>query len=147
MAVEYIFSNSVENNNYEGNKISSINSFLEKESINNKTESWNKLDKTRKIKLLHNYVDTLVPLHNLAVGDADELKQYLIEILDKRRLQHVKDVNCDKVTGKILSIPSLQFNNATKKFTLKRAATRPSTVTLKQPGKVKKNLLSIAANE
>ena len=147
MAVEYIFSNSVENNNYEGNKISSINSFLEKESINNKTESWNKLDKTRKIKLLHNYVDTLVPLHNLTTADADELKQYLIEILDKRRLQHVKDVNCDKVTGKILSIPSLQFNNATKKFTLKRAATRPSTVTLKQPGKAKKNLLSIAVNE
>ena len=147
MALEYIFSNSVENNNYEGSKINSINSFLEKESINNKTESWNKLDKTRKIKLLHNYVDTLVPLHNLALSDADELKQYLLEILDKRRLQHVKDVNCDKVSGKILSIPSLQFNNATKKFTLKRAATRPSTVTLKQPGKAKKNLLSIAANE
>ena len=147
MALEDIFLNSVENNNYEGTKINSINSFLEKESINNKTESWNKLDKTRKIKLLHNYVDTLVPLHNLTTADADELKQYLIEILDKRRLQHVKDVNCDKVTGKILSIPSLQFNNATKKFTLKRAATRPSTVTLKQPGKAKKNLLSISVNE
>ena len=147
MALEDIFLNSVENNNYEGTKINSINSFLEKESINNKTESWNKLDKTRKIKLLHNYVDTLVTLHNLTTADADELKQYLIEILDKRRLQHVKDVNCDKVTGKILSIPSLQFNNATKKFTLKRAATRPSTVTLKQPGKAKKNLLSIAVNE
>ena len=146
MAQQDRFVNSFDTN-YQTNKINTINSFLEKEAISNKLESWNKLDKTRKIKLLHTYVDTLVPLHNLSVGDVEELKHYLVESLDKRRLQHVKDVNCDKVTGQILSIPSLQFNNTTKKFTLKRATTRPSTVTLKQPNKPKKGIIAILAQE
>jgi hypothetical protein len=142
-----VFLNSSENNSYQTTKINSINSFLEKESISNKSESWNKLDKTRKIKLLNHYVDTMMTTHDLSECEGEELKQYLVESLDKRRLQHVKDVNCDKLTGKIVSIPSLQFNNLTKKFTLKRATTRPSTLTLKQPGKNKKSTISIMASE
>ena len=57
-----VFLNSFDNNSnkYETTKIDNINSFLEKESINNKTETWNKLDKTGKLKLLNNYVDSLV---------------------------------------------------------------------------------------
>ena len=47
-----VFLNSFDNNSnkYETTKIDNINSFLEKESINNKTETWNKLDKTGKLK-------------------------------------------------------------------------------------------------
>ena len=132
-----VFLNSFDNN-YQITKIANINSFLEKESINNKTESWNKLDKTEKIRLLTNYVnDTIADVHTLTSSDITELKQYLIDSLDKKKLQHVKDVQCDKVTGKIISIPTLHFNATTKKFTLKRAEKRVST--LKSLGKGKKN--------
>lgn len=132
-----VFLNSFDNN-YQITKIANINSFLEKESINNKTESWNKLDKTEKIRLLTNYVnDTIADVHTLTSTDITELKQYLIDSLDKKKLQHVKDVQCDKVTGKIISIPTLHFNATTKKFTLKRAEKRVST--LKSLGKGKKN--------
>jgi hypothetical protein len=124
------------NSLYENTKIANINSFLEKESTNNKTESWNKLDKTGKIKLLNIYVDDITPQHNLSPTDVLALKQYLTESLDKKKLQHVKDVQCDKATGKIISIPTLHFNAATKKFTLKRAEKRVST--LKSLGKGKK---------
>jgi hypothetical protein len=131
-----VFLNSFDNN-YQSTKISNINSFLEKESKNNKTESWNKLDKTEKIRLLNNYVnDIIADLHTLSSTDISELKKYLIDSLDKKKLQHVKDVQCDKITGKIIAIPTLHFNGASRKFTLKRAEKRVST--LKSLGKGKK---------
>lgn len=131
-----VFLNSFDNNKYETHKIDTINSFLEKESINNKTETWNKLDKTGKLRLLNSYVDGLVSVHTLTEKEAEDLKQYLAESIDKKKLQHVKDVHCDKLTGKILSIPTLHFNPAIRKFTLKRSEKRVST--LKSLGKGKK---------
>jgi len=130
-----VFLNSFDNN-YETAKVATINTFLEKESINNKTESWNKLDKTGKIKLLSTYVDDITEVHNLSPADVETLKHYLIDSLDKKKLQHVKDVQCDKVTGKIIAIPTLHFNVTNRKFTLKRAEKRVST--LKSLGKGKK---------
>jgi hypothetical protein len=109
---------------------------LEKESTNNKTESWNKLDKTGKIKMLNIYAESQAELNNLSPAEVMELKQYLTDSLDKKKLQHVKDVLCDKLTGKIVAIPTLQFNAATKKYTLKRSEKRVST--LKSLGKGKK---------
>jgi hypothetical protein len=137
-----VFLNSFDNKNkYESNKIDTINSFLEKESNNNKTESWNKLDKTGKLKLLNNYAESLVSVHNLSVKEKEELAVYLAESIDKKKLQHVKDVSCDKVTGKILSIPTLHFNPTLRKFTLKRSEKRVST--LKSLGKGKKPSIAI----
>jgi len=130
-----VFLNSFDNN-YETTKVANINTFLEKESTFNKTESWNKLDKTGKIRLLNTYVDDITVLHNLSPTDVSTLKQYLVESLDKKKLQHVKDVQCDKVTGKIIAIPTLHFNVTLRKFTLKRAEKRVST--LKSLGKGKK---------
>ena len=60
--------------NYETKKIDTINSYLEKESSNNKNESWNKLDKTGKIKLLNIYVDSIIETHHLTANEVDELK-------------------------------------------------------------------------
>jgi len=145
MKHKQVFLNSFEGkNSYESKKIDNINSFLEKESSFNKNESWNKLDKTEKIKLLHIYVDELIETHNLTPSEVNDLKKYLIESLDKKKLQHVKDVHCDKVTGKIVSIPTLHFNSGVRKFTLKRAEKRVST--LKSLGKGKKTSVSILNN-
>ena len=135
-----VFLNGLDNKSvYETTKIENINSFLEKESTFNKTETWNKLDKTGKIRLLSSYVDGLITVNNLSADDVASLKLYLIDSLDKKKLQHVKDVQCDKVTGKIIAIPTLHFNAATRKFTLKRAEKRVST--LKSLGKGKKSLV------
>ena len=118
-------------------KVENINNFLEKETTNSKGESWNKMDKTGKIKLLNEYVDSIIEKHNLEPNDISYLKKYLIDSLDKKKIQHVKDVHCDKTTGKILSIPTLNFNSTTRKFTLKRCEKRVST--LKSLGKGKKS--------
>ena len=105
-----------------------INMFLEKEKKINKGEPWNKLDKTEKIQQFNNYIDTIVQAtHNLTADEASELKCYLSTCLDRKKLLCVKDVQYDKVVGKIKLIPYLQFNQVTRKFTLKRSDKRVST--------------------
>ena len=137
-----VFLNSFDNkNNYETTKVDNVNLFLERENKKNKTETWNKLDKTGKIKLLSNYVDSITDENKLSLVENTALKQYLIDSLDKKKLQHVKDVQCDKITGKILSIPTLCFNINTRKYTLKRSEKRVST--MKSLGKGKKPTIAI----
>jgi hypothetical protein len=108
-------------------KKANIDLFLEKESNLNKHEPWNKLDKTDKIKQLSEYVDTSAATFLLNETEIQEFKTYLIESLDKKKLQHVKDVQYDNQTGKILTIPCLHFNTSSRKFTFKRNEKRAST--------------------
>jgi len=108
-------------------KKANIDLFLEKESKLNKSESWNKLDKTAKIKQLSEYVDTIAPTFSLNEVEIQDFRSYLIESLDKKKLQHVKDVQYDNQTGKISTIPSLHFNTTSRKFTFKRSEKRVST--------------------
>lgn len=114
----------------ENNNIKSVDSFLEKESKKNKTDTWNKIDKTSKIKQLNEYVDKIILTEYATVTEEEraELKRYLEDSLDKKKLQCVKDVQYDKATGKIKSIPNLHFNVATRKFTIKRNEKRTSTL-------------------
>ena len=107
--------------------IANIDLFLDKES------KMNKIDKTDKIKQLCLYVDGISEAHALTQEEADALKQYLTMSLDKKKLQCVKDVQYDKVTGKIKTISILSYNPVTRKFTLKRSEKRAST--LKSLGK------------
>ena len=113
--------------------IANIDLFLDKESKMNKNEPWNKLDKTDKIKQLCLYVDSITESHALTQEEADNLKSYLTMSLDKKKLQCVKDVQYDKVDGKIKTISILSYNSVTRKFTLKRSEKRTST--LKSLGK------------
>jgi hypothetical protein len=108
-------------------KKANIDLFLEKESNLNKHEPWNKLDKTDKIKQLIEYVEASAATFVLNETEIQECKTYLIESLDKKKLQHVKDVQYDNQTGKILTIPSLHFNTTSRKFTFKRNEKRAST--------------------
>ena len=110
--------------------VKNVDSFLEKETKKNKTDTWNKIDKTSKIKQLNEYVDKIISTEyeNVNEEERSELKKYLESSLDKKKLQCVKDVSYDKLTGKIKSIPNLHFNPATRKFTIKRNEKRVSTL-------------------
>jgi hypothetical protein len=109
-------------------KKANIDLFLEKETNLNKHEPWNKLDKTGKIKLLIDYVNLSAINFSLNETEIAEFKSYLIDSLDKKKLQHVKDVQYDNQNGKITLIPNLHFNTASRKFTFKRNEKRASTV-------------------
>jgi len=98
-----------------------IDSLLESECTRNKAEPWNKLGKTSKLKVINNYVESeIAPLYVLSPAETAELKDYLNQCLDKKRIQHVKDVVYDKELGKLTGIHHLIFNAGSRKFTLKR---------------------------
>jgi len=96
-----------------------IDSLLEKEKLHNKTETWNKLDKTVKIQKLHIFSEKYGKDNNLPVKDIKSLKSFFIDCLEKNKLQKTKDVNYDKDKREIISIPALFFNVSNKNFTLK----------------------------
>lgn len=98
---------------------SAIEEMLEKEKQHNKTETWNKLDKTHKIQKLHAFAEKYVKEHGLPTKDIKPLKLFFVECLDKAKLQKAKDVVYEKETGEIKSIPALCFNTVSKSFTLK----------------------------
>ena len=98
---------------------SMIDDLLEKEKQKNKTETWNKLDKTIKIQKLHAFSEKYGNEHSIPLKDIKSLKSFFIDCLEKNKLQKTKDVNYDKDAREIISIPSLYFNTLSNNFTLK----------------------------
>ena len=96
-----------------------IDSLLEKEKLHNKTETWNKLDKTIKIQKLHIFAEKYGKDNNLPVKDIKSLKSFFLDCLEKNKLQKTKDVIYDKEKREITSIPALFFNVSNRNFTLK----------------------------
>jgi len=96
-----------------------IDRFLENEKIKNKTESWNKLEKSTRIQLLHSFAEKYGRENGLSVKDIKSLKMFFLDCIEKGKLQKTKDVVYNKDTQEISSIPSLHFNVTSKNFTLK----------------------------
>ena len=99
--------------------MNTVDMVLEREKMHNKSETWNKLDKTVKIQNLHAFAEKYGKEHNMPVKDIKSLKMFFIDCLEKNKLQKTKDVIYDKDAREITSIPALCFNSTTKNFTLK----------------------------
>jgi hypothetical protein len=98
---------------------SQLDSLLETEKQQNKSDTWNKLDKTVKIQKLHIFAEKYGKDNTLPVKDIKALKHFFSEALNKNKLQKTKDVVYDKEKGIIQSIPALFFNVGNRAFTLK----------------------------
>ena len=134
-----VFLNSFDNN-YETTKVANINTFLEKESTFNKTESWNKLDKTIKNQKLHSFAEKYGKENNLPLKDIKLLKSFFSDCLEKGKLQKTKQIVYNKTTNEITSIPSLFFNTNTHNFTLKNTdPKRVSTLKSLTPKRIHNN--------
>lgn len=96
-----------------------IDAMLEKEKQHNKSETWNKLDKTIKIQKLHSFAEKYGKQHSIPLKEVKALKSFFVECLEKSKLQKAKDVIYDKEHHEIISIPSLHFNTTNHNFTLK----------------------------
>jgi hypothetical protein len=116
-----IISQSSSDNLYEKTEMSSqnIHDILDKEQQHNKTESWNKLDKTIKIQKLHIFAERYGKDNSFSVKDIKSLKAFFNDCLEKNKLQKTKEVCYDKDAREITSIPSLFFNSINRNFTLK----------------------------
>jgi hypothetical protein len=121
------------------NDISNLELLLNNESIINKKETWNRLDKSIKMEKIHDYIETLTNKYTLTTLEKTNLKEYLSTSLDKKSLYKNKDVVYIKESGKLENIPILHFNNTTRKFSLKKSAQHVSTVKSLGPTRKKKS--------
>lgn len=96
-----------------------IDSILENEKQKNKSDSWNKLDKTVKIQKLHAFAEKHGRDNGYPAKEVKNLKVFFVDCLNKAKLQKTKDVVYDKESGEITAIPALFFNSITHNFTLK----------------------------
>ena len=104
--------------------MNAIDELLENEKQKNKCDSWNKLNKTVKTQKLHAFAEKYGKEHNYSAKDVKTLKTFFITCLEKTKLQKTKDVNYDKESGEITSIPALFFNSASHSFTLRIVDTK-----------------------
>jgi hypothetical protein len=132
-----------ENNYIKEFHVNEVDIILEKEKTKNKSEIWNKLDRTIKLQLLHSFAEKYGKIHSYSVKDVKALKIFFIDCLDKGRLSKVKEVNYNKETKSIDSIPELFLNPLTKNFTLKNLdENRVSTLKSLTPKKLISNIIS-----
>lgn len=105
-----------------------IDDILENENIQNKKETWNKLNKTLKLQKLHHFSEKYGKDRNYSAKEIKLLKHFFVDALEKKKLQKTKDVVYDKSTQEILDVPGLSFNPASKKFTLRTDPKHVSTL-------------------
>ena len=117
--------------------IDNIEAFLEKEKEANKKKPWSKLSKASKLKKISEYVIQYTEENKLTEEQSVELKKYLTQCLNRKKLQRMKDVVYDITTNKIKLINGLTYNKVKNKFTLKVKEKKTSTLKSLAPKKNK----------
>ena len=114
-----------------------VDHLLEKETQKNKTESWNKLNKTMKIQKLHHYAEKYAAEHKYSVKELTNLKTFFLESLERGKLQKTKEVVYDKDQQQIEEIPGLFYHPNNHNFTLRITdAKRVSTLKSLTPKRI-----------
>jgi len=113
-----------------------LEKFLEDDKQNNQNEPWSKLDKTIKTKKLIVFAEKYTKDNNFNDEEEKTLVSFLKDCLDRKKLQRVKDVDYDKLTGEIKDVPALFYNKSNKHFTLKNVDKRVNTLKSLPPKKM-----------
>lgn len=115
---------------------SNLDKFLDNERNNNKNEPWCKLDKTIKTKKLIDYAMIYKLKNDLDDEEETKLVVFFKDLLERKKLQRVKDVIYDKENGVIKEIPALTYIKTNRHFTLKNVdKQRVSTIKSLSPKK------------
>lgn len=107
--------------------IDSLNSMLNK-PIDISNEPWSKLNKTSKLLKLKSFIVKYASSNNYTSEEEQKLSTFLIDCLDKKRLNKIKDVTYNKDAGEISAIPALVYVKINKRFTLKNNDKRTTTM-------------------
>jgi len=104
-----------------------LDDFLMKEMANNKKQPWSKLSKTDKIKKLNKYiVDVLKQKHDLTDIERSNLKRFMLNLLDRKKMTKNSEIDYDEETGIIKDIYIISFDQATRKFSINKTPTSSS---------------------
>lgn len=118
-------------------RLNSLEKFLDTKPDTDTITGWNKLDMTVKMQKVADFINVYKEENSLDVTETDELSKYIRGCLDKKKLVRVKDVEYDVTSGKLVSIPGLQYNKTSKKYTIKNADTKKNSVLSRLPQKKK----------
>ena len=127
--------------------LQNLDIFLENEKNNNNNEPWSKLDKTVKTKKMLQYAELYKNEQKLDETEYNNLIIFFKDCLDRKRLQRVKDVIYDKVTGQIKEIPGLLHNKVKNHFTIKNIDKKISTIKSLAPKKLKGTIKNSSTKE
>lgn len=112
--------NDISNNDINNNDINNLLNTISNINENNKAKPWNRLDNSSKIQKLHVFAENYGKDKKFPIKEIKMLKVYFTDcILHKNKLNKSKDVNYDKDTETITSIPGLNYNNTSKSFTIR----------------------------
>ena len=103
-----------------------VEQLLDQENTKNKTESWNKLNKTLKIQKLHAFAEKHGKEKKYNAKEIKQLKMFFNHCLDKNKLLKTKEVAYDKKTQEVNDVPGLLYGN--NNFTIRNDAKRVSTL-------------------
>ena len=99
--------------------INDINIFLKKDKESIKNKSWSKLSNASKLQKILLYSNKYAKENELSKEDHEKLKLFLIDSMEKKKLQRIKDVTYDINKNTITNIHGLTYNTKKKRFTLK----------------------------
>ena len=114
-----------------------IDSFLEKERNTNLNEPWNKLNKTDKLSKMKIFSKSYIIAENMNIEYEDKLYKFLKSNLENKRIQKVKDIVYDKITGVIIEVCGLKYMSEVGRFYLSKPGDQ-SVSTSKNLGPQKK---------
>jgi hypothetical protein len=104
-----------------------LDDFLMKEMANNKKQPWAKLSKTDKIKKLKKYiVDVLKQKHDLTDIERSNLKRFMLNLLDRKKMTKNSEIDYDEENGIIKDIYIISFDQTTRKFSINKTPTSSS---------------------
>ena len=99
--------------------INDINVFLKKDKESIKNKSWSKLSNASKLQKILLYSNKYAQDNELSKEDHEKLKLFLIDSMEKKKLQRIKDVTYDMNKNAIININGLTYNVKKKKIYIK----------------------------
>ena len=104
----------------------SLANFLNEDMDKNKKGLWSKLTKTSKINKIKKYIKDISESYNLNEEEVSQTTNFLIKIIERKKLSKNNELNYNQDSGNIESIPGLTFNQMTRSFSL--VQDKPSTL-------------------
>lgn len=118
--------------------IVNIDAYLDKEIQNNNKKPWSKLGTAIKLKKIKEYIDIYSVEEKLNKTQREKLYLYLTKLLERKKLQKIKEVTYDVENGTIKTIPGLIYNKTTNRFTIKKNDKAKSSLKTLAPKTLKK---------
>ena len=98
--------------------MSDILNMMDMESKNIVNKSWSKINRSNKITLLENFIESEIEDKNLDEKTGNNLKKLLIQSFNSNLLNKQSDVIYDSLQNTIIEIKSLKYDSDTNTYSL-----------------------------